>query len=159
MSLADFNSDRNNHQEAVQYLGQLLAIHPDDAAALFARGRAFYELKRDKESEVDLARALSLKGETGAPLSLYYLGLIQKNKGNLQGAAEFLRRYLQWGYRQGRLTPVEADVHFALADVYQGLKLPDLAQQQRTAGEALKQRLQQSAQNTREAVFEYLHKR
>jgi tetratricopeptide (TPR) repeat protein len=159
MSLADFNSDRNNHAEAVEYLGQILATHPDDTAALFARGTALYELKRMKESEADLARALALKGDTGAPLALYYLGLIQKDKGNLQGAAEFLRRYLQWGYRQGRLTPVEADVHFALADIYKGLQLPDLADQQRKAGETLKQRLQQSAQSTREAIFDYLRKR
>jgi len=158
MSLADFNTDRSNFAEAEKYLSQALRINPDDPSASFARGRVFYFLKRYRESEGDLARAITLKGDAGAPLALYYLGLIQKEKGNLTGAAEFLRRYLQWGYQQGRLTAVEADVHLALADVYTGLKLPDLADQQRKAGEALKTRLAESARTQRQAIMEYLQK-
>ncbi len=133
LSLADFNSDRSNYAEAEKYLSQAQRIRPEDPGTSFARGRVLYFLKRYPESEADLARSIALRGEAGAPLALYYLGLIQKEKGNLQGAAEFLRRYLEWGYQQGRLTPVEADVHLALAEIYTGLKLPDLAYQQRKA--------------------------
>jgi len=158
MSLADFNTDRSNYAEAEKYLSQALKILPDDPGASFARGRVRYFLKQYRESETDLARAITLKGDAGAPLALYYLGLIQKDKGNLTGAAEFLRRYLQWGYQQGRLTPVEADVHLALADVYTGLKLPDLADQQRKAGEALKTRLADTMRTQRQAIMEYLQK-
>ncbi len=158
MSLADFNSDRNNYAEAEEYLSQALRIRPADPATSFARGRVLYFLQRYPESEKDLAQAIALKGDAGAPLALYYLGLIQKEKGNLQGAAEFLRRYLQWGYQQGRLTPVEADVHLVLAEVYTGLKLPDLADQQRKAGEALRARLTEASRSQRQAIMEYLQK-
>jgi len=158
ISLSDFNSDRGNYSEADAYLTQALAIRPGDPAALYARGRVRYLLKRYKESEADLAQALAQKGDTGAPLALYYLGLIQKEKGNLDGAAEFLRRYLQWGYQQGKLTAVEADVHLTLADVYRGLQLPDLADQQRKAGEMLKDRLAESAKSQRKAFIDFLKK-
>jgi len=158
MSLADFNIDRRSYEEAEKYLDQALQLRPQDPSIMFALGRVLFYLKRYPESEKDLAQAVTLNGDAGAPLALYYLGLIQKEKGNLQGAAEFLRRYLQWGYQQGRLTPVEADVHLALADIYTGLKLPDLADQQRKAGEALKTRLSAAAATQRQAIIEYLQK-
>jgi tetratricopeptide (TPR) repeat protein len=158
LSLADFNMDRTNYADAERYLSQALHIRPDDPDLLFARGRVLYLLKRYPESEKDLARSLAREGDEEMPLALYYLGLIQQQKGNLEGAAELLRRYLQWGYRQGKLTAVEADVHLALADVYRGLKLPDLADQQRKAGETLKSRLAESAREQRRAYLDFLLK-
>jgi hypothetical protein len=101
---------------------------------------------------------VSAPQDKAQPVALYYLGLIQKDKGNFQGSAEFLRRYLQWGYAQGRLTAVEADVHLALAEVYTQLKLADLADQQRKAGEALKTRLAAAASAQRKAVIDFLQK-
>ena len=139
-------------------MSQALSVHPDDPGILFARGRALYLLKRYPESEKDLVRSLAREGDEAAPLALYYLGLIQQQKGNPEGAAEFLRLYVQWGYRQGKLTAVEADVHLALADIYTGLKLPDLADQQRKAGEALKTRLKESAREQRRAYIDFLRK-
>jgi len=98
-------------------------------------------MKRYDEAEKDLVKALVAEGEKGAPMSLYYLGLIQKEKKNLPGAVEFLRRYLLWAYRQQRLTPVEADVHLVLAEIYEAIHFPELAAEQKKAGEKLKERL------------------
>ncbi len=157
-SLAAFNADRRNFAEAESYLTQDLTAHPKDAAALFARGRARFQQKKYREAESDLVQALATAGETEVPMSLYYLGMIQKEKGNLTGSAELLRRYLEWGYAQDRLTPVEADVHLALAEVYKGMNLPDLSEQQRQAGESLKSRLKKAADAQREAIVDYLKK-
>ncbi|HEU5181179.1 MAG TPA: tetratricopeptide repeat protein [Candidatus Polarisedimenticolia bacterium] len=157
-SLAAFNADRRNFAEAESYLTQDLAAHPKDASALFARGRARFQLKKYREAESDLVQALATAGESEVPMSLYYLGMIQKEKGNLTGSAELLRRYLEWGYAQDRLTPVEADVHLALAEVYKGLNLPDLSEQQRQAGETLKSRLKKAANAQRDAIVDYLKK-
>ena len=158
LSLAAFNADRRNFAEAEDYLTQDLAAHPKDASALFARGRARFQLKKYREAESDMVQALANSGEAELPMALYYLGMIQKEKGNLTGSAELLRRYLEWGYAQDRLTPVEADVHLALADVYKGLNLPDLSEQQRQAGESLKSRLKKAADAQREAIFDHLQK-
>ncbi len=157
-SLAGYSSDRQNYEAAEEYLRKALEVKPGDPGLLFAHGRALYYLKRPKESEAELVKVLSAKGETGAPLALYYLGLIQKEKNNLTGAAEFLRRYLQWAYGQGRLTAVEADVHMALADIYQGMNLPDLAEKQKKAGEVLQEKLKEMAKMKEKAVMEMLGK-
>jgi Tfp pilus assembly protein PilF len=158
LSLADFSADRQNYEAAEQYLQRALKTRPEDPDLLFHHGRALYYLKRYKESEADLAKALARKGESGVPLALYYLGLIQKEKRNVTGAAEFLRRYLQWAYAQGRLTAVEAEVHLALAEVYRAMNLADLAEQQKRAGEVLQEKLKEMAKVKEKALVEWLKK-
>jgi len=157
-SLAGFSSDRQNYSAAEQYLRAALEVSPSDPEILFHHGRALYYLKRHKESEADLAKALSAKGESGAPLALYYLGLIQKEKGNLVGASEFLGRYLQWAYTQGRPTPVEAEVHLSLAEVYKAMGFAQQAEEQKKAGEGLRKRLEEMAKSQEQAVLEMLAK-
>jgi spermidine synthase len=157
-SLADFSFDRGNHQEAEEYLRTALAARPGDPDLLFYHARALFNLKRYGEAESEMAKVLAVKGEQQSPLALYYLGMIQQEKKNLTGAAEFFRRYLQWAYAQGRLTPVEAEVHLALADIYKGLSLADLAEQQRKAAEVLQQKLKETARRKEKATIEWLKK-
>ena len=155
-SLAGFASDRQNYSGAEQYLRTALEAAPGDPEILFQHGRALYHLKRNKESEADLVKALLAKGESGAPLSLYYLGLIQKEKGNLVGASEFLGRYLRWAYQQGNPTPMEVEVHLALAEIYTAMGFPGPAEEQKKAGEALRKRMDDWARSREKAVLETL---
>ncbi len=155
-SLAGFALDRGNFTGAEEYLRKALEVAPSDPEILFLHGQTLYYLERYRESEEDLAKALVAKGESGAPLALYYLGLIQKGKGNLVGASEFLGRYLQWAYGQGNSTPIEAEVHLALADVYDELGFTEQAREHRDAGEALKKRLEERIREREDAVMEMM---
>jgi spermidine synthase len=156
LSLADYASDRRNYEGAEQYLKAAVGIAPEDPSVLFNHGRALFYLNRYPESEAVFKKVLVHEGENSAPLTLYYLGLIQKEKKNPEGAAEFLRRYLQWAYAQGRLTPVEEEVHLALSDVYVAMKLPDLAEQHRKAAEALEEKLKENSKSREKALIEML---
>jgi hypothetical protein len=53
---------------------------------------------------------------------------------------------------------VEADVHLTLAEVYAGLGLKDLAEEQKKAGEALKKRLEDLARAQEKTMLETLGK-
>ncbi|HEV8337335.1 MAG TPA: hypothetical protein VGR67_13035 [Candidatus Polarisedimenticolia bacterium] len=156
LSLADYAADRQNYQGAELYLKTAVGIAPEDPSVLFNHGRALFYLRRYQESEADLKKVLVHEGEKSAPLTLYYLGMIQKEQKNPEGAAEFLRRYLQWAYAQGRLTPAEAEVHLALSEVYLALKLPDLAEQHRKAAEVLQEKLKENAKSKEKAWIEML---
>ena len=154
VSLADAQIDRQNFQGAEEYLRQALAIEPSSSVLRYQHGRALFNMKHYAESEKDLVKALAAEGEDGAPMALYYLGLIQKEKKNLPGAAEFLRRYLLWAYRQQRLTPVEADVHLALAEIYEAIHFPELAAEQKKAGEKLKERFKAAGEAKRKILMD-----
>jgi tetratricopeptide (TPR) repeat protein len=156
VSLADYQVTRENYALAEEYLRRALATAPDDPNLRYYHGRALYYQKRYRESEADLVRALEDAGPEKMPLTLYYLGHIQKEKKNHTGAAEFFRLYLEWAYREGRLTAVEADVHLALAEIYGVMNLPDLAEQQRVAGETLRRRLEAVGEARVQALSEYL---
>ena len=157
-SLAGFSSDRQNYSGAEQYLRAALEVDPSEPEILFHHGRALYYLKRLQESEADLVKALLAKGESGAPLALYYLGLIQKEKGNLFGASEFLGRYLRWAYQQGNPTPMEVEVHLALAEIYSAMGFTEPAEEQKKAGEALRKRLEERVKSREKALLEMLAK-
>ena len=155
-SLAGFSWDRENHEVAERYLREALEVEPADPEILFQHGRALFHLKRYPESEADLVKVLLAKGESGAPVALYYLGLIQKGKGNLAGASEFLGRYLQWAYQQGTPTAMEAEVHLVLAEIYSALGFPGPAKEQKEAGEALRKWLEERARSREKAAMEML---
>jgi len=158
LSLADYQSDRQSYETAEAYLRRAVESDPGDPAVRYFHGRALYYLGRYPESEADLLKTLEAKGEAGAPLALYYLGMIQKGKKNLEAAAELLRRYLQWAYTQPRLTPVEADVHLSLAEIYAAMRLPDLAAEQQKAGEELVKRLRSAGKGKERALLNLLRK-
>lgn len=108
--------EEKNYAMAVVSFERALTLNPNNPTTLSKLGVSLLLQNKKKEGEVILNKAIALR--PGEPLARRYLGWLEEERGNLNGAA---RHYL--AALNGDLLPPSrlSDIHLALGRIYSAL--------------------------------------
>ncbi|MGN1246060.1 MAG: tetratricopeptide repeat protein, partial [Muribaculaceae bacterium] len=129
-SLLD-SPDDISRRSALANFNKALRLNPDCTEALSGKASLMQQLGNLEEAEMLLERVIVLSPKNFEPL--FQLGLLKYRSHNYPGAMIALKKAL-------RLKKNNPDIHDALADVYESIRLTDQAEVHRLTARKLRKK-------------------